>query len=45
MGDKNSIEGPLGKLAPVELLDLDGDPVATAVEPRNSNSSHAERQP
>jgi zinc protease len=45
VGDKSSIEGPLAKLAPVEVLDLDGDPVAAGGEPRTTSSSHAERQP
>ena len=27
VGDRKSIEGPLAKLAPVELRDLDGDPL------------------
>jgi len=29
VGDRKSIEGPLGKLAPVEIRDLDGDPIVT----------------
>jgi zinc protease len=29
VGDRKSIEAPLAKLAPVELRDLDGDPIAT----------------
>ena len=27
VGDRKSIEGPLAKLAPVEVRDLDGDPL------------------
>ena len=27
VGDRKSIEGPLAKLAPVEIRDLDGEPV------------------
>ena len=27
VGDRKSLEGPLAKLAPVELRDLDGEPV------------------
>jgi zinc protease len=34
VGDRKSIEAPLAKLAPVELRDLDGDPIA-AVTPGN----------
>jgi zinc protease len=30
VGDRKSIEGPLAKLAPVELRDLDGDPLPAA---------------
>ncbi len=30
VGDRKSIEGPLAKLAPVELRDLDGEPVTAA---------------
>jgi zinc protease len=32
VGDRKSIEGPLAKLAPIELRDLEGDPIA-AVTP------------
>ena len=30
VGDRKSIEGPLAKLAPVEVRDLDGDPLPPA---------------
>src|SRR5262249_52237124 len=30
VGDEKSLHDPLAKLAPVEMRDLDGDPVATA---------------
>jgi zinc protease len=29
VGDRKSIEAPLAKLAPIELRDLEGDPIAT----------------
>jgi zinc protease len=38
VGDRKSIEGPLAKLAPVELRDLDGEPItAGAAETRPVN--------
>ncbi len=52
VGDRKSIEGPLAKIAPVELLDLDGEPLGGAGEgkPGNktasseSHASHDERR-
>ena len=41
VGDRKSIEGPLAKLAPVELRDLDGEPVtagAAATVPANGQA-------
>jgi len=39
VGDRKSIEGPLGKIAPVELLDLDGEPVTAGGEGKPGNKT------
>jgi len=39
VGDRKSIEGPLGKIAPVELLDLDGEPVTAGGEAKATNKT------
>jgi zinc protease len=51
VGDRSSIEVPLAKLAPVELRDLDGDPLAAGGEGRapgssqDANANHDNRKP
>jgi zinc protease len=42
VGDRKSIEGPLAKLAPVELRDLDGDPLPS---PAADNTAAAGQAP
>jgi len=42
VGDRKSIEGPLAKLAPVELRDLDGDPLPS---PAADNAAAAGQAP
>jgi predicted Zn-dependent peptidase len=48
VGDRNSTEAPLGKLAPVEVRDLDGEPLAELRTPSSSHdasASHDNRKP
>jgi zinc protease len=50
VGDRKSIEGPLAKLAPVEVRDLDGDPVGdgtadNAAANGQAHPGHDERRP
>jgi len=50
VGDKSSIEGPLAKLAPVEVRDLDGDPQAAGegrapTSAQDASANHDNRKP
>jgi zinc protease len=41
VGDRKSIEGPLAKLAPVEVRDLDGDPINAGTADNAAANNHA----
>jgi zinc protease len=50
VGDRKSIESPLAKLAPVEIRDLDGDPVTASTADNapasgQAHPSHDDRRP
>jgi hypothetical protein len=45
VGDRQSIEGPLAKIAPVEARDLDGDPLSAGEPGPGKKTASSESHP